>query len=112
MPEGFSDEFVGWVDFSTALAPTPDGRILITQQTGQVLVYQNGSIGSSPAVDLSSRVCTNIERGLTGVAVDPAFADSHWIYLFYTYDRGTDSAVPTRRPSLAARQSRFAVSSR
>ena len=72
-------------------------------------VYQNGTIGSSPAIDLSSRVCTDIERGLVGIAVDPGFADYALRSTSSTpMTRGRTAAVPTRRtqprsPSTASR---------
>jgi glucose/arabinose dehydrogenase/PKD repeat protein len=114
VPVGFDDEFVGWVDYPTGLAPTPDGRMLITQQLGEVLVYDGASdsILATPALDLRSRVCTNIERGLVGVAIDPGFSDNHFVYLFYTYDRGMDAcgvdpADPASQP--VNRVSRFVL---
>ena len=33
------------------------------------------------------RICTNSERGLLGVAVDPAFATNRSIYLYYTFKK-------------------------
>ncbi len=86
----FTDALVVNVGGPTALAFTPDNRMLVTTQTGKLWIVQNGSLGASPAVDFatawgSSRVCTNSERGLLGVAVDPEFTTNHFIYLFYTY---------------------------
>lgn len=112
VPAGFTDKFIGFVNYGTGLAPTPDGRILITQQTGTVLVYENDKIQTTPAIDLGSRVCTNIERGLVGVAVDPDFPSNHYVYLFYTYNRGngscgTDPADPASQP--VNRVSRFVL---
>jgi hypothetical protein len=50
-------------------------------------VYQNGSLLATPALDLSAKLCSNSERGLLGVAVDPDFAANNFIYLFYTYKK-------------------------
>jgi glucose/arabinose dehydrogenase len=70
----------------TALAFTPDGRMLITTQTGQLRVYANGSLISTPALDLASagNFCSTSERGLLGIAVDPNFASNGYIYLYYS----------------------------
>jgi glucose/arabinose dehydrogenase len=69
----------------TALAFTPDGRMLITTQTGQLRVYEDGSLLSTPALDLAgSNFCSTSERGLLGVAVDPNFASNGYIYLYYS----------------------------
>jgi glucose/arabinose dehydrogenase/PKD repeat protein len=86
LPDDFTDEFVTDIGAPTALAFTPDGRLLITTQTGQLRIYQNGSLRSTPAVDLNSRLCTNSEQGLLGVAVDPQFTTNRFIYFYYTFN--------------------------
>ena len=87
LPSGFSDTLVTNIGTPTALAFAPDGRMLITTQLGQLRVYSNGALLATPALDLSNRICTNQLRGLLGVAVDPAFVQNHYIYLFYTFNR-------------------------
>ncbi|HKF95283.1 MAG TPA: PQQ-dependent sugar dehydrogenase, partial [Gammaproteobacteria bacterium] len=61
--------------------------MLITTQPGQLRVYQNGALLATPALDLSKRVCSNRERGMLGVAVDPAFVQNRFVYLYYTFKR-------------------------
>ncbi len=91
------DALVTNVNTPTAIAFTPDGRLLITTQVGQLRVYQNGNLLAAPALDLSARVCSNSERGLLGVAVDPNFAGENFIYLYYTFNKfGT---CPTGEPA-------------
>jgi glucose/arabinose dehydrogenase len=85
LPPDFSDALVASVGSPTALAFTPDGRMLITTQTGLLRVYE-GTLLTMPALDLSSRVCTESERGLLGVAVDPGFGSNGFVYLYYTAD--------------------------
>ncbi|HEY8894158.1 MAG TPA: PQQ-dependent sugar dehydrogenase, partial [Niastella sp.] len=75
----------------TAMAFTPDGRVLICQQSGQLRVVKNGSLLSTPAVTLS--VNTSGERGLIGVAVDPNFTTNQYIYLYYTHTSGPHNRV-------------------
>lgn len=96
LPAGFVDELVAPLAGPTALAFTPDGRILIAQQTGQLRVIEDGILLSAPVLDLldpnrdgspaDSLICNDTERGLLGVAVDPNFASNHYIYLYYTFD--------------------------
>ena len=84
MPTGFSDTLLFNVSGPTAIAFTPDGRMLITTQGGALrVVTAGGSLVATPAVTVPN-VCTNSERGLLGVAVDPCFAINHFIYLYYT----------------------------
>jgi hypothetical protein len=80
----------------TGLAFTPDGRLLITTQPGRLRIYANGALLAGSALDLSSIACANSEQGLLGVAVDPAFASTGYIYLFYTIYRGAGSGCRNR----------------
>ena len=84
LPPGFSDTAVADVASPTALAFTPDGRLLIAEKPGRLWVYQNGVLSPTPALDLTGRICTDRERGLLGVAVDPGFAVTPYVYLYYT----------------------------
>ncbi len=86
-PPGFTDTLVSSVASPTALAFTPDGRLLVATAPGRLRVYQNGALLANPALDISGKVCTNGARGLLGVAVDPDFATNHYIYLFYTFKK-------------------------
>jgi glucose/arabinose dehydrogenase len=92
LPSGFTDEQVTPLGSPTALAFTADGRLLITTQPGRLYVYQNGALVGTPALNLTSPtnvICSNSERGLLGVAVDPSFAtpNNNFIYVYYTFNR-------------------------
>ena len=84
VPAGFTDERVVDVAAPTSVAFTPDGRILIATQGG-TLKLRDAAGGMTDALRLGSRVCTNGERGLLGVAVDPQFAANRFIYVYYTF---------------------------
>ncbi|WP_166395366.1 PQQ-dependent sugar dehydrogenase [Rubrobacter marinus] len=86
---GFTDTLVTNVDAPTALAFTPDGRLLITNQQGQLRVYDDDRLLPTPALNISGRVCANSERGLLGVAVDREFAANRYVYLYYTANTGS-----------------------
>ena len=92
VPPNFVDELVATVGGPTALAFTPDGRLLITTQGGTVRVFQNGSLVATPALNLGATganvLCSNSERGLLGIAVDPQFATNGFVYLYYTFRKG------------------------
>jgi glucose/arabinose dehydrogenase len=110
-PTGFADSLVASVGRPTALAFTPDGRLLVTAAPGQLLVVRGSTVGSPAALDLSARVCSNGERGLLGVAVDPAFATNGFVYLYYTSEN-SDGACPTKETNLPVnRVSRFVLGS-
>ena len=85
LPPGFVDEPVATVANPIALAFTPDGRMLVATKTGRLRVRTAaGALLTTPALDLTATICTNGERGLLGVAVDPAFAANRYVYIFYT----------------------------
>ena len=85
-PPEFSDTVVNTLAVPTALAFTPDGRMLVTQRTGKLRVVRDGVLLDQPALDLSDRVCDTGERGLLGVAVDPNFTTNRFVYLYWTRD--------------------------
>jgi glucose/arabinose dehydrogenase len=87
LPAGFVDEPVAAVESPTAVAFTPRGSMLIATQPGVLRVFRDGALRAAPPLDISAKVCSNSERGLLGVAVDPAFAANRFIYLYYTWKK-------------------------
>jgi glucose/arabinose dehydrogenase len=86
--QGFQDSLITSIGSPTALAFTPDGRILVTTKGGSLYVVRNGQLLPGPALGIPpSQICTESERGLLGVAVDPGYATNHFIYVFYTFRR-------------------------
>ncbi|HMJ07204.1 MAG TPA: PQQ-dependent sugar dehydrogenase, partial [Chthoniobacterales bacterium] len=84
LPAGFTETQVGTNVGSspTAMQIAPDGRIFVCLQGGQLRVIKNDALLAAPFVSLS--VDANGERGLLGVAFDPAFATNQFVYLYYT----------------------------
>jgi glucose/arabinose dehydrogenase len=64
----------------------PDGRIFILERTGEVKIYKNGTLLSTPFTKLDS--AASGDRGLVGIAFDPDYANNHFVYFYYT---GTDT---------------------
>jgi glucose/arabinose dehydrogenase/PKD repeat protein len=87
LPPDFQDSLLANVGSPTGLAFTPDGRLLVTTQTGKLRVIQNGALLANAALDLTARICANSERGVLSVAVDPNFSVNRFIYLFYTLNK-------------------------
>ncbi|MGH2795002.1 MAG: PQQ-dependent sugar dehydrogenase, partial [Actinomycetota bacterium] len=96
VPAGFVDELVATLGAPTAMVFTPDGRLLITTQQGRVRVFAGGALQATPALDLAAQgvICSNSERGLLGIALDPQFSSNGFVYLYYTFNKG-DAACPT-----------------
>jgi glucose/arabinose dehydrogenase len=82
---GFSDTaVVTGLSAPTDFAFTPDGRILILEKVGRVLVAGVGGGVTSVALDMSASVDDGFEKGLLGICLHPSFASTGWIYLYYT----------------------------
>jgi putative heme-binding domain-containing protein len=80
VPEGFTaSKVAGGLTGATALAIAPDGRIFVAEQTGALRVVRDGVL--LPAPFLTLEVDAQWERGLIGVAVDPAFAVNGFVYV-------------------------------
>ena len=90
-PPPLTSTLVANITAPTALAFLPDGVLLATNQAGKLYVVRNGT--PNQVLDLGPRICTNSERGLLGVAVDPQFATNRFIYLYFT-QRSTNAADP------------------
>ena len=85
-PAGFTRSVINGLTNATALAATPDGRLLVAQQGGALRVVKNGALLATPFLQLT--VDSTGERGLIGVAVDPAFASNGYVYVHYTTTAG------------------------
>ena len=88
LPSGFSDVLVTTLPGPTALAFTPDARLLIAQQAGIVRVFKNGALVPTPALTIpATKICNNFENGLLGIEKDPDFKTNGWVFLYYTAKR-------------------------
>jgi glucose/arabinose dehydrogenase len=91
MPADFADELVTDVAKPTAVAVTPDGRVLVTTMTGQLRVVVPGTgLLPNPAIDVGPISCDIHERGMLGIALDPNFVANHFVFVFYTMKNGSD----------------------
>jgi glucose/arabinose dehydrogenase len=69
---------VPWaIDFAS------DGRIFLTERIGNVRVIESGKLIDEPV--FTTEVAKSGEAGMLGLALDPAFDDNHFIYVYYTY---------------------------
>jgi glucose/arabinose dehydrogenase len=83
LPAGFQETTVAsGLASPTAFAIAPDGRIFVCQQGGQLRVVKNGALLATPFLTVT--VDSAGERGLLGVAFDPAFPTNHFVYVYYT----------------------------
>ena len=90
VPAGFSDNLAfGGLTLPTAIAFAPGGKVFVGEKSGIIKVFDSTSDPTATqVVDLRSKVHDFWDRGLLGLAVDPAFgaAGRNFIYVLYTYD--------------------------
>jgi aldose sugar dehydrogenase len=92
---------VGSLSLPTQMRFIAPKDFLVTEKnTGCVWRVQNGVLSPTPVLDLA--VANDDERGLLGIALDPAFATNHFVYLYYSVTSGGDGG-----PWVENRLSRF-----
>lgn len=72
------------LDTPWAIAFLPGGDMLVTERPGRVRLIHDGKLVEQP-VFASNSITELGEGGLLGIAVDPNFIQSHFVYLYYTY---------------------------
>ena len=87
-PAGFTrnESWVTGLNNATAFAQAPDGRLFVAEQGGTLRVIKNGALLATPFA--SFNVDSTGERGLIGVALDPAFATNGFVYIHSTRTAG------------------------
>jgi glucose/arabinose dehydrogenase len=78
----FSEQAIATGLGPTAMDIAPDGRIFVCSKNGTLHVVKNGQLLPKPFLKLT--VPTASEQGLLGVAFHPKFADSPFVYVYYT----------------------------
>jgi glucose/arabinose dehydrogenase len=82
-PSGFTEALVAsGLASPTAMQFAPDGRLFVAEQVGRLRVIENGVLLPTPFLTVT--VSSSGERGLLGVAFDPAFASNRFVYVYYT----------------------------
>jgi glucose/arabinose dehydrogenase len=119
LPPGFMEtRIASGMTNVTTMAIAPDGRVFVSEQgvvnnatpgkgTGNLRVIKNNALLPTPALSLT--VDPTNERGMLGIAFDPAFATNQYIYLYYTVPQASFDPL---LPNLGAhnRISRFTMS--
>jgi glucose/arabinose dehydrogenase len=59
-------------------------RLFVVEQAGRIWIIQNGTRLPTPFLDLRSAITSGGERGLLGLAFDPAFTTNRYVYVNFT----------------------------
>jgi glucose/arabinose dehydrogenase len=71
-----------------AMDLAPDGRLFVTERAGRVRIVQlgpGGGLRADPWATLPASTITDGEKGLLGIALDPEFARTRFVFLYYSY---------------------------
>jgi glucose/arabinose dehydrogenase len=96
LPAGFQEEIVfSGLSQPTAVRFAADGRVFVAEKSGIVKVF-DGLTDSTATVfaDLRTQVHNFWDRGLLGLALDPAFPSSPWVYVLYAHDAAIGGTAP------------------
>jgi glucose/arabinose dehydrogenase len=84
------------LNWPIALGFAPDGRIFFAERlTGNIRIIENGSLLPTPFYTLTGTE-TSGERGLLGLALDPEFDATPYVYAYQTYDDVTNGTIYNR----------------
>ena len=89
---GFTDSPIGIV------LPADSGRVVARRPDRRARTGWSASASVDPATGFTTAlidldVCSNSERGLLGLAPDPAFLGNGWVYVYYTARRQPSGCV-------------------
>src|SRR6266851_3555975 len=81
---------VGGLSQPTHISNAGDGsqRLFLVEPGGTIRIFENGSLRSTPFLDIRVRVLSGGERGLLSIAFPPNFSDTRHFYVYYTDSNG------------------------
>jgi glucose/arabinose dehydrogenase len=98
LPANFQEStVVSGLTNPTVVRFSPDGRVFVAEKSGLIKVFDNLS-DTTPTVfaDLSTNVYNFWDRGLLGMALDPGFPTTPYVYVLYSYDKDPNSPTVPR----------------
>lgn len=103
---------ISGLQYPVAFEVAPDGRFFITEkgdgsistasQKSRIQVYSAAGTLTGTFYNLSDSTNSDGERGVLGIALDPAFATNHYVYVYYNHRRSGDERIRLVRFTEAA----------
>jgi glucose/arabinose dehydrogenase len=88
--------YLSGLSWPIALAFSPDGRIFFAERfTGAIRIIEDGSLLPTPFYTLTNTSPAG-ERGLLGLALDPGFPTTPYVYAYQTYDDAANGSIVNR----------------
>jgi glucose/arabinose dehydrogenase len=96
LPAGFQDAIVlVGLEQPTAVRFSPDGRVFVAEKSGLIRVFSSLTDPQSRVfADLRTEVHNFWDRGLLGLALDPHFPATPYVYVLYTRDAAIGGTPP------------------
>ena len=79
--------------FPTSVVHAGDDRLFLTLRDGRIVIRANGTVLSTPFLDIRSLVSTNGEGGLLSAAFHPRFAQNGFFFVNYTDSASFDTVI-------------------
>ena len=100
LPSGFRDTVaIAGLSEPTAFRLAPNGQIFVAQKSGRIVVYDGfGDTEPQLFADLRKQVYDQEDRGLLGLALDPNFPQSPYVYALFTFDHVLGEDAPGAYP--------------
>jgi glucose/arabinose dehydrogenase len=97
LPPGFEQsKAIGNLERPTDIEIAANGRVFVAEKSGIVKTYTTLSDTSATVfADLRTQVHNYSNRGLLGLAVDPAFPAQPYVYVYYTLDAPIGGTPPS-----------------
>jgi glucose/arabinose dehydrogenase len=112
LPPNFArSQVVGGLANPTAMEFAPDGRLFVAEQRGTLRVVKAGG-KLATFLDISGSVDSVGERGLLGLAFDPAFSKNRYVYLYYTQRATSTTPAHNQLIRVSARGNRAVASTK
>lgn len=93
---GSVEVYLGGLNIPIALSFSPDGRIFYAERnTGAIRIIVNRAVLPTPFYTLTNTNSVG-ERGLLGLALDPGFPSSPYVYAYQSYSDATNGTVYNR----------------
>ncbi len=95
VPSGFVEQsVVSGLSRPTSMAALPDGRWIVSEQSGKLRIVKNNQLLVTPALTITTD--STGERGLLGVTLDPDFNSNGYVYIYWTVKSSTRTNAVSR----------------
>jgi len=82
------DQVASGLGSITGITTAGDGRLFLTLQAGQIVIWDGSQALATPFLDVSDRITSGGERGLLSTAFHPAYAQNGFFFVYYTDPNG------------------------